>query len=188
MTALFGSFSTKRQWRKTCLQHLWKPKLSLRGQTFLPKLIQSLQFVYFNGLLPCPLDEKVLSNPTPVVWTTPYRPVNGLLSVWACFEAIICSCNLKCSTSAARCWHRIAGSFPWIDKDRRLSFSFARCRQHFTFAGRLLTGKDWDPWGPQYSGCSHSGLDWVKVNRPEEGSRVESCRIDSGKTGYDMRV
>jgi hypothetical protein len=45
------------RWRKTCPQYLWKPKLSSNRQSFLSKLIQSLQFAYFNGLLPCPVEE-----------------------------------------------------------------------------------------------------------------------------------
>jgi hypothetical protein len=44
------------QWRKTCLRYLWKPKLSSSGQTFLSTFKQSLQFIYFYGLLPCPLE------------------------------------------------------------------------------------------------------------------------------------
>jgi hypothetical protein len=43
-------------------------KFSSTGQTFLSKLIQSLQFIYFNELLPYPLEgslSKVLSTPQP---------------------------------------------------------------------------------------------------------------------------
>jgi hypothetical protein len=43
------------QWRKVCTQYLQKTKLSLSVQTFLSKLIQTLWFVYFNKLLPLPL-------------------------------------------------------------------------------------------------------------------------------------
>jgi hypothetical protein len=44
------------RWRKTYPQYLWKPKLLSSKQTFLSKLIKSLQFIYFNGFLPCPLE------------------------------------------------------------------------------------------------------------------------------------
>ena len=56
MTTLFEKISRQEfvRWRKTCSQYLWKPKLSSNEGTFLSKLIQSVQFEYFNGLLPCP--------------------------------------------------------------------------------------------------------------------------------------
>ena len=46
-------------WRKTWSNYLWKFKLFLSKQTILSKLTQSLKFVYFNGLLPCPLGENL---------------------------------------------------------------------------------------------------------------------------------
>jgi hypothetical protein len=61
MAILFWEFWCQEfvRFRKTCPQYLWKPKISLSGQTFLSKLIQSLQFVYLNGFLPCPLEESL---------------------------------------------------------------------------------------------------------------------------------
>jgi hypothetical protein len=65
MATLFRSFGAKFfPVDKTCLQYLWKPRLSSSRQTFLSKLIQSLIFVYFNELLPCPLDPMAIMYPS----------------------------------------------------------------------------------------------------------------------------
>jgi hypothetical protein len=57
-----------------CPQYTWKPKLSSSRQAFLSKFIQTPQFVYFNGLLPYPLEGslyKVLWTPTTIVHSAP---------------------------------------------------------------------------------------------------------------------
>ena len=63
-------------WSKTYPQCLWKYKFSSNRQVFLSKLMQNLQFVYFNGLLYCPLEESLSKVPS---WSNGHKVESPIL-------------------------------------------------------------------------------------------------------------
>ena len=59
MVALFVSFGAKSLTGGGKFIHNIFSKLSLSEQTFFFRLVQTPQFEYFSGLLPCPLEENL---------------------------------------------------------------------------------------------------------------------------------